>query len=133
MATATKSRKYRFATRLAAEEAQHKASQDAHCSMVCLTELANGNVHWIKRGHYWAGVIRPDSPTGGYLLIRYFDRSNKCDRQPSFAAYYLDHWTNDTKRRYETIGAHDQDELDLRQLAYDVYAYRNEAAGYPQR
>jgi hypothetical protein len=121
MATATKSRKYRFATRQAAEEAQHKASLDAQCNGVCLAELANGNVHWIKRGNYSAGIVRPDSPTGGYMILRYSKRGER----PSTTAHWLSDWHWDTIRHYEIIPARDQEQLDLRQLAYDVRCYHN--------
>lgn len=126
MATATKSRKYRFATRQAAEDAERKSGENAHVSEYCLTAVIAGDVHWLKRGRYSAGIINPESATGGYLVIRYDQRGEK----PWASAHYLDHWVNDTIRYYELIAARDQDQLDIRQLAYDVRCYRNTAAGY---
>jgi hypothetical protein len=81
-----KLRKYRFADRASAEAEVARLERQQTVNMIVLNDVTSGNVQWHRRGAYRLGVIRPDSPSGGYVALEWAP----IGQSPSTTAYYLD-------------------------------------------
>lgn len=78
--------KYRFADRAAAESEVVRLERQATVNMIVLNDVVAGKVAWHRRCHYRLGIIRPDSPSGGYVVLEWCPAG----QTPSSTAYYLD-------------------------------------------
>ena len=65
-----KRRKYRFRSRVEAEEAYEKTNNEYFMEHIALHEVLNGNVQWFKQGRWKIGLIRPTGADGGLVVIR---------------------------------------------------------------
>ncbi len=65
-----KRRKYKFRSRVEAEEAYEKANDEQFMEHIALHEVLNGNVKWFREGSTKIGLIRPLGVDGGLVVIR---------------------------------------------------------------
>ena len=72
-------RKYRFTDRAAAESEVLRLEQQATVYRICLSESVAGLVEWRTAGDYRLGLIRLDSPTGGYCILEHAPRGQRAD------------------------------------------------------
>jgi len=112
-------RKYQFESREAAEKAYRDADQRETVAHQALTAVLEGDVHVTLRKHnYTVKLARLDSPMGGIAIF-----AARFPGQRTFwASEYIDEFCRrllDSERSYVL-------ELDLRELAEDVRAWRHD-------
>lgn len=122
--TTTTRRKYPFVSRAEAEQAYNRASSEATVTSICLNALLGDQVTWYTQGAYRVGMVRPDSATGGYVIVQY----RYAGQEYHACCYYLDAWTSATRTLLPNVG--DQEAMDLYELAIRVRQKRDKIAGY---
>ena len=127
MATATKRRKYTYSSRQAAEDACRHVGQQNTVNYLAVNDLANGAVHWLPQdGVYRVGIMRPDSASGGYVLVT-FDPGGQ---SPSTCAYGFDDWQRDMAEAARFGRVDDEEFMSLQRLRQAAFEYRYSIAGY---
>ena len=115
-------RKYRFASRAAAEDAVAGLESSNFITGFCMSAILAGDVAAeFKRGPYRAIVIGPDRMNGGYVVLEFAPGGQR----PMAWAYPLDEWTQ------KMISSNPDPEYAegqiLRDLGFKVLAFANQA------
>jgi hypothetical protein len=122
----TARRRYRYRSRADAEDRVAEVERSQTVLLRALNEVLAGRVHWLERLPYRFGIVCPESPTGGIVIVEY--HSGGTVKQWA-TAYYLDDWCHEQKQEYEQDPGRFPDTARRYHFAQEVRAERDRLAG----